>query len=127
MGRIMLATSASTDEEYGGNIEQEATSLRLEFAPDVTNNSSWAEVYGKELIIGIDFIFSAGESGGWKDAFTIKNIPSSLSSNGFCAVVNATGSSVRNAQAYQSGNDVIVRVRYPEADTYRGQIVTLLD
>ena len=77
MGRIMLATSNSTDEEYGGNIEEIVSSKNL---VQGTNYSTYigtefkASATTKGGITKVSVVFNAktvSSSSGWKQIYTL--------------------------------------------------------
>lgn len=79
MGRIMLATSASTDEEYGGYTEPQITADDLEQG---TNYSTYiatqfkASATAKGSIVKVSLSFNAktaSSSSGWKQIYTLPN------------------------------------------------------
>lgn len=77
MGRIMLATSASTDEEYGGYTEPQKSTENLEQG---TNYSTYidtefkASATAKGGIVKVSVVFNAKTataSSGWKQIYTL--------------------------------------------------------
>ena len=77
MGRILLATSNSTDEEYGGAIEQ-ASSVTLtlnEPSGIVSSISGSALRDGKTVEVDIQLTLSNGASSDWVNLGSISKAP----------------------------------------------------